>query len=257
MPPLAAQTKPSSHPLLRKLLTEKALRQRAGKAYYDRGVAYWQQGHVHQILESDGVVTADVFGSQPYRVRLWAHDQQLDYDCSCPLGEDGDFCKHCVAVALAWQHPSPTESGQPRKATPPSVARADTRPPLNTLSDADTHRLRARLTSLRKQDLMDLLGDTIAAWGSLAAFEQTVWPPFEARRAGEDLLTPYYREASGFIDRRTPQAYEQALRFLKKTRASLRYTGQTPAFDTLIARLAQEHAQKRTFIALLMKAGWL
>jgi uncharacterized Zn finger protein len=26
----------------------------------------------------------------------------IDYSCSCPMGDDGEFCKHCVAVALAW-----------------------------------------------------------------------------------------------------------------------------------------------------------
>jgi uncharacterized Zn finger protein len=29
-------------------------------------------------------------------------DDGLDYSCDCPLGVDGAFCKHCVAVGLAW-----------------------------------------------------------------------------------------------------------------------------------------------------------
>ncbi len=29
-------------------------------------------------------------------------DGALAYDCTCPLGGDGIFCKHCVAAGLAW-----------------------------------------------------------------------------------------------------------------------------------------------------------
>jgi hypothetical protein len=36
-------------------------------------------------------------------VRLSAEsDVALEYACDCPVGEDGDFCKHAVAVALSW-----------------------------------------------------------------------------------------------------------------------------------------------------------
>jgi uncharacterized Zn finger protein len=34
-------------------------------------------------------------------VRLWAEDG-LVFSCDCPLGLDGEFCKHCVAAGLAW-----------------------------------------------------------------------------------------------------------------------------------------------------------
>lgn len=48
----------------------------------------------------DGVV-ATVHGSGRYRVRLTGRqDQMLDGECSCPYGQDGNFCKHCVAVGL-------------------------------------------------------------------------------------------------------------------------------------------------------------
>ena len=34
-------------------------------------------------------------------MRLWAEDS-LVFSCDCPLGLDGEFCKHCVAAGLAW-----------------------------------------------------------------------------------------------------------------------------------------------------------
>jgi uncharacterized Zn finger protein len=33
---------------------------------------------------------------------LWDEGDSVGYDCDCPVGQGGDFCKHCVATALAW-----------------------------------------------------------------------------------------------------------------------------------------------------------
>ena len=42
-------------------------------------------------------------GTHLYDVCLSAGmDEELDYECDCPVGVDGDFCKHAVAVALSW-----------------------------------------------------------------------------------------------------------------------------------------------------------
>lgn len=40
-------------------------------------------------------------------------------ECSCPYGEDGNFCKHCVAVGLVWlnQADAPTENSAPTSAS--------------------------------------------------------------------------------------------------------------------------------------------
>jgi hypothetical protein len=36
-------------------------------------------------------------------VRLAAgSDGELEYECNCPVGDEGTFCKHAVAVALSW-----------------------------------------------------------------------------------------------------------------------------------------------------------
>lgn len=53
-------------------------------------------------MHTDGsTVEATVRGSSPYRVRLWIEDEEPAYECSCPMGERGAFCKHLVAAALA------------------------------------------------------------------------------------------------------------------------------------------------------------
>ena len=37
-----------------------------------------------------------------YDVVLTAGKPYSDYQCSCPMGEDGECCKHVVATVLAW-----------------------------------------------------------------------------------------------------------------------------------------------------------
>jgi uncharacterized Zn finger protein len=73
----------------------------AGETYFERGEGYHRGGHVYDLVEHAGVVVAKVAGTEDYRVRLWA-DDGLDFSCDCPLGVDGEFCKHCVAAGLAW-----------------------------------------------------------------------------------------------------------------------------------------------------------
>lgn len=69
-----------------------------------RGIAYHRQGRV-EVHERDGeTISAVVRGSMPYRVEL-RRDPKLSWSCTCPVGEDGDFCKHCVAVALEVARP--------------------------------------------------------------------------------------------------------------------------------------------------------
>lgn len=86
-------------------LNDAVVRRLAGDKFYQRGRDYFLQGRVEEI-ECDGeVMRASVQGSQDYTVNLRGDDGILDYACDCPVGSEGEFCKHCVAVALTWlQH---------------------------------------------------------------------------------------------------------------------------------------------------------
>ncbi len=84
------------------LLNESILEELAGERAFDRGVNYFEEGHVAGIKEQNGVITARVRGTHEYRVKLWAPEDELAFDCNCPVGQDRVFCKHCVAVGLAW-----------------------------------------------------------------------------------------------------------------------------------------------------------
>jgi uncharacterized Zn finger protein len=87
---------------LAKLLTRGTLLELAGETYFERGEEYRLRGLVRSLDERGEGITARVLGTYEYRVKLRAGDDELRYSCTCPLGVDGIFCKHCVAAGLAW-----------------------------------------------------------------------------------------------------------------------------------------------------------
>lgn len=89
-------------------LNRQDLRELAGDRSFARGEAYFNEGRVRSLTEYQGELTATVSGTHNYRVKLWAEEDYIDYSCSCPVGSDDEFCKHCVAVGLAWL----TEAGR-------------------------------------------------------------------------------------------------------------------------------------------------
>lgn len=98
----------TSNDLLQEFAREvdrEALRRMAGKRAYERGLGYFEGGLVGQLAVVDGAIEAEVSGTLVYRSRLWRTGKQLDYSCTCPVGADGAFCKHVVAVGLACLAP--------------------------------------------------------------------------------------------------------------------------------------------------------
>lgn len=116
-------------------ITETRMCTVAGDRTFARGVAYFEAGAVTDLVVSDETINARVVGGTEYAVQLWNDDGELGYSCSCPVGEDGDFCKHGVAAGLAWLadrteaesvlpgRSGRTESGQ--TASPPPRRRRD------------------------------------------------------------------------------------------------------------------------------------
>lgn len=71
-------------------------------AALERGRAYAAEGRVRALEKRAGQLVAAVRGTSLYEVSIWVKGDGLGYACSCPAGGEGDFCKHCVAVAVAW-----------------------------------------------------------------------------------------------------------------------------------------------------------
>jgi uncharacterized Zn finger protein len=134
---------------LKNVLTRHALQQLAGARSFERGEDYFAAGQVISLVEHAGKLTATVHGTEVYRVKISIRDGALDYDCTCPMGADGAFCKHCVAVGLAWLTDDPGKS--PTK----EAKAADT--PVVTLEDA-----RAWLAEQNKPKLVEMLLDQAA-----------------------------------------------------------------------------------------------
>lgn len=93
---------PKAPPSFTNVLDLRLLRRMAGARSFARGEDYFAGDHVGRVIEHDAVISAKVEGTQTYRVKLWLEDDALDYSCTCPVGRDGEFCKHAVAVGLAW-----------------------------------------------------------------------------------------------------------------------------------------------------------
>ena len=83
-------------------LTRHVVENLAEGASFERGLDYFSRGKVTRLIEHGSTVMAKVSGTEHYEARLTAAADGLEFDCSCPVGVGGNFCKHCVAVALAW-----------------------------------------------------------------------------------------------------------------------------------------------------------
>ncbi len=128
--------------LLASLLDRRNLHRLAGARSFERGDDYFVNNCVKRLSEENGVIAATVRGTYLYRVKIWMDGKDLDYSCSCPVGADGEFCKHCVAVALAWLE------GSYRKLPSANTDRSD----VVTKED-----VRAYLKTQDKDALVDLL----------------------------------------------------------------------------------------------------
>ncbi|WP_321818327.1 MULTISPECIES: SWIM zinc finger family protein [unclassified Paraburkholderia] len=108
---------------LSEVLTLSQVQSLAGTKTFARGKAYFHDGVVSRLEERGEAVRANVRGTHRYRVELTCNNGELDYNCNCPVGDEGSFCKHAVAVALSWLENSGEEvfhadepvSGKPRK----------------------------------------------------------------------------------------------------------------------------------------------
>lgn len=116
----------------------------AGPSSFHRGVEYAEDGQVGTITETDDAIEATVFGSEPYSTRIVADGEGIAGTCSCPMGDVGEFCKHCVALALVWLEPTPAS------ATEVSPDDPVTDPVDGYLADLD----RASLISLIKAEMV-------------------------------------------------------------------------------------------------------
>jgi uncharacterized Zn finger protein len=160
------------------LLNKDVLVELAGERAFERGADYFADGHVVGIKEENAAITARVRGTYYYRVKLWAEDEELNSECNCPVGQDGVFCKHCVAAGLAWLERRKQKGGATRR---------------QTKRDVTDEEIRAHLMGQDKSSLVELVMNH-AEWDSdfrnrlVLATAQRGWkaPDLAAFRAAID-----------------------------------------------------------------------
>ena len=94
------------------------LRRLAGEPVFAEGERCVAEGRVRQLRVSAERVAARVEGTLSYRVKLWRSRGELQFSCTCTAGAEHAFCKHCVAVGLAWM-------AAPGGTEPPAVRPGD------------------------------------------------------------------------------------------------------------------------------------
>lgn len=108
----------------------------AGPITAERGLDYFTEGLVSALEVGSSSAQAWVKGSERYQVKLNKSAERLDFRCTCRHAADGNFCKHVVAVGLAWL-----------EALEPGQAEADTDPDLE-IRDWLNRQPQAELASL-------------------------------------------------------------------------------------------------------------
>jgi uncharacterized Zn finger protein len=94
-------------------LSRDLLSKPAGRKSFDRGLDYL--GRVSGLRADGKTVRATVRGRQRYRVRITT-EGAFSWHCDCPWAEEGDCCKHVVAVGLV--HLYEREHGSARPSVP-------------------------------------------------------------------------------------------------------------------------------------------
>ncbi|CCF67641.1 hypothetical protein KOJCDNHJ_00127 [Xanthomonas citri pv. punicae] len=125
-------------------------------SYYARGLVYADQDRVTLQTVEALRVDALVSGSDDYAVELVWRNGRLLGRCDCPVGQQAEFCKHQVAVALSWARTSADPSSQKRtKRTTAGmpVAESSDRVLQHWLSTLTTQALQALILELADNDV--------------------------------------------------------------------------------------------------------
>lgn len=165
---------------LREHVTPETLRLRAGDRTYRRGRDYADEGRVVDLAEDGPVITGAVEGTLDYEVVLEAEDGDLVGTCDCPMGENGAFCKHLVALGLAWL----AQAGEPADPGPRAPVRGRPQPRRITTEDVRSH-----LAAMDHGALVDLVVAQAERDDLLRERLALLVAMAEAEGAGADLVS--------------------------------------------------------------------
>lgn len=123
--------------------TDEDLRRLAGARSYERGLGYLSA--VSRLEIDETAITAAVDGTDCYEVELTEDgDGRVTGRCDCPYGQEGNFCKHCVAVGLT------------------ALGRAESVPQQRSAAASRTRLLDTWLESRTREELLALVREHLA-----------------------------------------------------------------------------------------------
>ena len=196
------------------LLSDDALRRLSGAAVFVRGQTYASSGAIEELhtpeLEpgEQTALCAVVQGTQTYQVRVCIDaDDELDGECDCPHAQDGNFCKHLVAVCLAWRGElggaAPAQDPQAVKKVAAVAKRARTQASNREALQRFVQGQSADALAERLWDWAENDRDLMAELKAWSAEHSAAGDPKALRSAIATLL----RDHSGFLDWRESSAY--------------------------------------------------
>lgn len=204
---------------LNDLITEARLRTEAGDRAFARGAAYFESGAVTDLVVSDDTINARVEGGDEYAVQLWSDGGVLGHSCTCPVGNDGVFCKHGVAAGLAWL-------ANQQDAPPARRGEDDLAGTREWLAAAPREKLEALLLEQALDD--SALRSRLDAQAARAAAKKDIDIKSLKQTAGKALAV------SGFVD------YYGMRRFIERAR---------PAADLIAGLIENGHAEAARDVA--------
>lgn len=191
------------------------LKRLATSRSFARGEAYFKDGRVHDLEAHEGTYTAIVSGQEDYSVTLSSTEHEIDYSCDCPIGLEGEFCKHLVAVGLASLNPAPESKAKPhRKRT------------------ASKDVLRAYLERQDKDTLVAMLAREATENRNLR--DRLLLEAVQSNPAGLDLMA-YRRsiaramQTDGFVNYHSAYDYSRRIFQVTESLAALLNRGHAPA----------------------------
>jgi uncharacterized Zn finger protein len=193
------------------------LKRIANDRSFTRGEVYFEEGRVHSLATDEEAVTAIVRGQDDYFITLRPTDREIEYSCNCPIGLEGEFCKHLVAAGLAWLNSDAEDKGKTGK----KRKRAATEDELRTFLEAQ-----------EKDTLVAMLAR--AAIENRDLRERLLLEAARINPAGVDLVA--YRRAithatrtNGFVDYHSARDYAKRIHQVIASIATLLKDGHAAA----------------------------
>ena len=244
-----------SHRRLEDLLTRRSLEELADKRSFARGLAYFEQGAVEHLQQRKHRLSASVLGTHLYSVELWPGQRSLRWQCSCPVGEEGDFCKHAVAAGLAWLD---SRVNGARGASEFEAIEA-------FVKAADRQTLAELLLEHAEED-KELASRLLAAAQRASPLEQAraggcsagLWLQIAKaieKESASDAIAIYQEQIEPIGRMKNNDAYDEAVELVGRIGELLKGSGRAAEFAGFVEELGDRHKAKRNFLQRLERVA--